>query len=153
MWALMLFGVALFSGTCCVFNPVLKGIRRMGLLTAYGVAALMFVFVPWKVALATWTVFAAFGGAFTFVYELWARMRYGAFGRAPRPLVALQGFVLWPAMIPEVIEGILVDVGVLQPGGGTHGVRNTAEMRVPPGARQDSPTDPAAARPGRGATA
>ncbi len=117
MWGLMLFGVALFTGCCVVFNPVLRGVRTMGLVTAYGIALWMALSLPWDVALATWCVFAAAGGVVAFAYELWARRHYAGTGRPRRPLVLVQGFLLWPAMIPDAVEGILVDVGVLPPGG------------------------------------
>jgi hypothetical protein len=115
MWALMLLGVALFTGCMLVFNPVLKSVRVMGIATAYGVALWMAVTLPWKVALATWCVFAAFGGAVALGYEVWARWRYRGTGRAERPLILLQGFILWPTMVPEAVEGVLVDAGVLEP--------------------------------------
>ncbi len=115
MWALMLLGVALFTGCCLVFNPVLKSIRVIGIGTAYAIAAWMAITLPWRVALATWCLFAAFGGAVALAYELWARWRYRGNGRKPRPLILLQGFVLWPTMVPEAVEGVLIDAGVLDP--------------------------------------
>jgi hypothetical protein len=48
-------------------------------------------------------------------YELWARRRYAGTGRAPRPLILLQGFILWPALLPGAIEGMVVDAGLLPP--------------------------------------
>ncbi|HRQ77359.1 MAG TPA: hypothetical protein PLY94_02085 [Gemmatimonadaceae bacterium] len=115
MWALMLLGVALFTGCCLVFNPVLKSVRVMGIATAYAIGAWMALTLPWRVALATWCLFAAFGGAVALAYELWARWRYRGSGRKPRPLVLLQGFILWPTMVPEAVEGVLIDAGVLEP--------------------------------------
>lgn len=118
LWGLMLLGVALWTTCCLVFNPVLKSIKVMGIVVAYGVGLWMAITLPWLTALVTWCLFAAFGGVFAFAYELWARHRYAAQGRAPRPLILVQGFVLWPVMIPDAIEGMLVDAGVLQPSGG-----------------------------------
>ncbi|MBA3853658.1 MAG: hypothetical protein C0503_04530 [Gemmatimonas sp.] len=115
LWALMLLGVALFTGCCLVFNPVLKSVRIMGIATAYAIGAWMFVTLEWRVALATWCIFAAFGGGVAFAYELWARWRYRGTNRTPRPLILLQGFILWPTMVPEAVEGVLVDAGVLEP--------------------------------------
>lgn len=115
MWALMLLGVALFTGCCLVFNPVLKSVRVMGIATAYAIGAWMALTLPWRVALVTWCLFAAFGGAVALAYELWARWRYRGSGRKPRPLILLQGFILWPTMVPEAIEGVLIDAGVLDP--------------------------------------
>lgn len=113
LWGLMLFGVALWTSCCLVFNPVLRSIRIMGIVVSYGVGAWMAITLPWRVALVTWCLFAAAGGLVSLAYELWARHRYGASGRVPRPLVLLEGFVLWPTMIPDAIEGVLVDAGVL----------------------------------------
>ncbi len=118
LWALMLLGVALWTGCCLVFNPVLKAVRIMGIAVAYGVGLWMLITLDWKVAVVTWCLFAAFGGMVSFAYELWARYRYAAKGRAPRPLVMLQGFILWPTMVPDAVEGVLVDAGVLEHGGG-----------------------------------
>jgi hypothetical protein len=118
LWALMLLGVALWTGCCLVFNPVLKAVRIMGIAVAYGVGLWMLITLDWKVAVVTWCLFAAFGGMVSFAYELWARHRYAAKGRAPRPLVMLQGFILWPTMVPDAVEGMLVDAGVLDPSGG-----------------------------------
>lgn len=118
LWALMLLGVALWTGCCLVFNPVLKAVRIMGIVVAYGVGLWMLITLEWKVALVTWCIFAAFGGVVSFAYELWARHHYKGKGRSPRPLVLLQGFVLWPTMVPDAVEGALVDAGVLEHGGG-----------------------------------
>ena len=54
-------------------------------------------------------------GITVFAYELWARHRYAGTGRKPRPLILLQGFVLWPSMLPEAIEGMVIDAGILPP--------------------------------------
>ncbi len=122
LWAFMLLGVALWTGCCLVFNPVLTSVRVMGIGAAYAILAWMLWTLPWEVAVATWCLFAAFGGAVALAHELWARWRHAGTGRAPRPLILLRGFVLWPAMLPEVVERILVDAGVLAPSGrGTGG--------------------------------
>ncbi len=121
LWALMLFGVALWTTCCLVFNPVLRSIRVMGIVVAYGVGGWMAITLPWMVAVVTWCLFAAFGGVVSFAYELWARHHYAGKGRAPRPLVLLEGFVLWPTMVPDAIEGMLVDAGVLPHSGRTAG--------------------------------
>ncbi|MCX5768376.1 MAG: hypothetical protein NTZ43_14250 [Gemmatimonadetes bacterium] len=117
MWTLMLFGVALFTGCCIVFNPAIRGIRTMGILSSYAVGIWMLIVLPAKIAIGTWCVFASAGGVIAFAYELWARRRYAAAGRKPRPLILLQGFILWPGMIPDAIEGVLVDTGILEPSG------------------------------------
>jgi hypothetical protein len=89
--------------------------RIVGLITSYAVGGLMVIALPWRVAVVTWCVFAAAGGGVVFAYELWARHRYSGTGRAPRPLILLQGFLLWPAMLPDAVEGMVVDAGILPP--------------------------------------
>jgi hypothetical protein len=113
MWALMLLGIALWCGGCAVMNPALRAMRTMGLVSAYAVGAWMLYALPLRVALTTWTVFAAGGGALILLYELWARYKFSGTGRKPRPLILLQGFILWPALLPDAVEGMLVDLGVL----------------------------------------
>lgn len=121
LWGLMLFGVALWTTCCLVFNPVLRSIGIMGIVTAYAIGGWMAITLPWLVALSTWCVFAAFGGAISLGYELWARHHYAGTGRKARPLILVQGFVLWPTMIPQALEGMLVDAGLLSPSGGVSG--------------------------------
>ncbi len=115
MWALMLFGIALFTGCLLVLHPVLREVRLMGMVTAYGFGLWMFLVLEWRVAVVTWCVFAAFGGVVAFLYELWARYHYRGRDRRARPLVLLRGLLLWPTMVPEAIEGMLIDAGVLEP--------------------------------------
>lgn len=116
MWALVLLGVTLWTTCCVLMNPGLRGVRWVGIASSYVVGAWMAVDVAWLEAVVTWTVFASLGGALALAYELWARRRYRGTGRPNRPLVLLHGLVLWPALIPDVLEGVLVDAGVLQAG-------------------------------------
>lgn len=117
MWAFMLFGITVFCGALVVVNRAMRSMRTMCLLTCYAVGVWMAITLEWKVALVTWCVFAAFGGGVVFAYELWARYRYAGTGRTPRPLILLQGFVLWPALLPEAIEDMVIDTGILPPHG------------------------------------
>jgi len=115
LWGLMLLGVGLFTTCVLVFNPVLHSMRVMGIGAAYALGIWMLIVLPLRDALTTWFVFAMFGGVVAFAYELWARRRFAGTGRVARPLILLRGFVLWPTMIPEAIEGMLIDLGVLTP--------------------------------------
>lgn len=112
-FAMLLLGVALWTGCLLVFNPVLRSIRITGIVSAYAVMGWMLLALPWRVAVVTWCLFAAFGGVVALAYELWARRRYAGTGRADRPLVLLQGFLLWPSMIPAAVEGAMIDAGIL----------------------------------------
>lgn len=113
MWGMMLFGITLFLSCFIVCNRAMSGMRTVGLITSYATGAWMAFVLPWKVALVTWCVIAAACGSVVLAYELWARRRYPA--RKPRPLILLQGFVLFPALLPEALEGMVVDLGLLPP--------------------------------------
>lgn len=114
MWAIVLFGVLLWTTACVALNAALrKGMGIMGLALSYGVLAWMLFDLPLREALVTWSVFAALGGALTVLYELWARRKWAGTGRTPRPLVQLGGFFMWPAMVPDAVGLMLNDLGVI----------------------------------------
>ncbi len=117
MWAMMLFGITLFLGCFIVTNRAMRGMRILGLVTSYAIGVWMFIALPWRVAAATWSVIAIACGLVVFAYELWARHRYSRTGRAPRPLILLQGFLLFPALLPDAMEAMVVDAGLLPPSG------------------------------------
>jgi hypothetical protein len=127
MWAMMLFGTTLFLGCFIVSNRAMRGMRTMGLVTSYAIGLWMALTLPWKVAAATWCVIAAACGSVVLAYELWARYRYAGTGRRARPLILLQGFLLFPALLPDAMEGMCVDLGLLPPSP----VEREAEPRAP----------------------
>jgi len=62
MWAIVLFGVLLWTTACVVLNAALRrGMGLMGLALSYAVLVWMLIDLPWLDALVTWSVFAAFG--------------------------------------------------------------------------------------------
>lgn len=114
MWAIVLFGVLLWTTACVALNAALRrGMGIMGLVLSYGVLVWMLVDLPLREALVTWGVFAALGGALTVFYELWARRKYAGTGRAARPLVRIGGVFLWPAMVPDAVGLMLNDLGII----------------------------------------
>ena len=114
MWAIALFGILLWTTVCVGLNAALRrGMGSMGMLLSYAVLAWMLYDLPWRDAFTTWAVFAAAGGCVVFAYELWARRRYAGTPRKPRPLVRLEGVVLWPAMVPDAFGLVLNDLGIL----------------------------------------
>ncbi len=94
MWAIVLFGILLWTTACVTLNAALRrGMRIMGLVLSYGVLAWMVVALPWREVVVTWGIFAAVGGALSVVYELWARRRYAGTGRRSRRLIRPEGLV------------------------------------------------------------
>lgn len=114
MWAIVLFGVLLWTTACVALNAALRrGMGIMGMVLSYGVLVWMLIDVPWREALATWFVFAVAGGLLTILYESWARRRYAGTGRTPRAFVRPIGILLWPAMIPDAVGLMLNDAGII----------------------------------------
>lgn len=114
MWAIVLFGVLLWTTACVALNAALRrGMRVLGLALSYAILMWMIVDLPWRQVVATWSVFAVAGGALSLVYELWARRRYRDVGRKPRPFFHPQGLLLWPAMIPDAVGLMFNDAGIL----------------------------------------
>lgn len=114
MWAIVLFGILLWTTASMVLNAALRrGMGWLGLLLSYAVLVWMLIDLPWREAAVTWGVFAALGAALTVPHELWARRRYAGTGRTPRPLIRVEGVLLWPSMIPDSIGLMLNSAGIL----------------------------------------
>jgi hypothetical protein len=114
MWAIVLFGILLWTTVSVLLNAALRrGMGMLGLVLSYAVLVWMLVELPWREALFTWGIFAVFGGVLTIAYELWARRRYQDTGRRPRRLVRVEGVVLWPSLVPDAVGQMLNDAGIL----------------------------------------
>lgn len=114
MWAIVLFGILLWTTVSVVLNAALRrGMGTMGMLLSYAVLAWMLYALPLRDAITTWMFFALQGGLVMFVYELWARRRFAGRGRASHPLIRLDGILRWPAMMPDAFGLVLNDLGIL----------------------------------------
>jgi len=114
MWAIVLFGVLLWTTAFVALNAALRrGMRVLALGLSYAILVWMIVDLPWREVVATRSVFAVAGGMLSLLYELWARRRYRAIGRTPRPLFHPQGLLLWPAMVPDAVGLMFNDAGIL----------------------------------------
>lgn len=114
MWAIVLFGILLWTTVSVALNAALRrGMGTMGMLLSYAVLAWMLVDLPLRDALTTWALFAMLGGCVVFLYELWARRRYAGQQRTPRPLIRLDGILRWPALVPDAFGLVLNDLGIL----------------------------------------
>lgn len=114
MWAIVLFGVLLWTTATVALNAALRrGMRIMGLGLSYGVLVWMIIDLPWREAAATWALFALLGGVLTVLYELWARRKYAGTDRKPRPIVHIAGVLMWPALVPDAVGLMLNDAGII----------------------------------------
>lgn len=114
MWAIVLFGILLWTTACVLLNAALRrGMGIMGMVLSYSTLVWMLIDLPFKEAVVTWSIFAAFGGLLTVVYELWARRKYAGTDRRARRLVRIEGAFLWPAMIPDAVGLMLNDAGII----------------------------------------
>lgn len=137
MWAIVLFGVLLWTTVSVVLNAALRrGMGTMGMVLSYLVLAWMLYDLPLRDAITTWLFFALQGGVVMFVYELWARRHFAGTDRRPRSLFRLDGLVRWPAMMPDAFGLVLNDLGILgaDDRSETHEedtIRITAEQALP----------------------
>ena len=114
MWAIVLFGVLLWTTAVVVLNAAFRrGMGLMGLGLSYAVLVWMLIDLQWIDAIVTWSVFAALGGLLTTIYELWARRRYAGTGRKNRRIIRLEGLFLWPSMVPDAVGLMLNDAGII----------------------------------------
>lgn len=114
MWAIVLFGVLLWSTVSVVLNAALRrGMGTMSMVLCYFVFAWMLYDLPLRDAITTWLFFALQGGIVMCLYELWARRHFAGSGRTPRSFIRLDGLVRWPMMMPDAFGMVLNDLGIL----------------------------------------
>ena len=96
-------------------KPSIRGYRNLGLLACYILLVIYLFVIGWRSALFTWFVFGVFGGI---LYTLWEVIQYLKTKEDEKPGVSLShvifGQFAWPVLIPEAIEYILSEIGVLK---------------------------------------
>jgi hypothetical protein len=114
MWAIVLFGVLLWTTVSVVLNAALRrGMGTMAMVLSYSVLVWMLIDLPLRDAVTTWMFFALQGGIVMFIYELWARRHFAGTGRKPHGLIRLDGIWRWPSMMPDAFGLVLNDLGIL----------------------------------------
>ena len=101
-------------------TPGVRGWRNLGLLACYILGIGMAVVAPWRAAVGTWVLFGVVSGALYFAYEAFGYFKHRSEDSGkPRVATIANGLLLWPIMLPEVIEYSLADAGVLKSAGPT----------------------------------
>lgn len=116
-WLLMLAAAAAWSIFFSMFSkPRIRSWRNLGLLACFVLGAIMAFRLPFLSALVTWSVAGVFSGLVYFGYELWTYVRAPDKSTASRPglRTILHGLAIWPIMLPEAIEYLLADLGILR---------------------------------------
>ncbi|MEK7953693.1 hypothetical protein [Luteolibacter soli] len=93
----------------------IRGNRNFGLLACYIIFIVMLFRRPFAETFATWAVFGFAGGLCYLGYEVISRLRTSPGEEKPGvSLVTLfYGLLAWPVMIPEAIEYLAADFGLL----------------------------------------
>lgn len=110
-------------------QPV-RGLRNLGILACYLLAVVMLVRLRFVAALVTWCVFGVAAGVIYSFYQLVSYAR----DQSPDKQLGLSfshfihGPLAWPIMIPEAIEYLLADLGVLR----AHTTTPPAKTDAPP---------------------
>ena len=94
----------------------IRGFRNFGILACYILLVVMLFRVHFTAALLTWCVLGVGGGLVYIAYELLARARTSKTDKKPKVSFAhvITGNLMWPIMVPEAVEYILADLGVLK---------------------------------------
>lgn len=120
-WLCVLAVSAGWSSFFSLFQrPHIRAWRNLGLLAGFVLGASMLVALPWREALATWTVAALCGGVLYVIYEVVAYVRLPEKTPGDRPGFGplFHALLLWPVMLPEALEYLLAELGVLKPAPG-----------------------------------
>jgi hypothetical protein len=116
-WLTILAAAAAWTIFFSMFNrPRIRGLRNIGLLACYVLGVVMLFRLPWLSALVTWGIAGLVSGVLYFGYELLAYVT--APDRTtiapPNPITVVHGLALWPIMLPEAIEYVLAELGILK---------------------------------------
>jgi hypothetical protein len=94
----------------------IRAFRNVGILACYVLLIVMPFRLPFVTFLATWCAFGVVGGFFYSVYELVTRARASEADKDSQtfiPRLFVDALLMWPIMIPEAIEYLFAELGVL----------------------------------------
>ena len=94
----------------------IRGYRNLGILACCILLIVMLFRVQFTSAVATWCVLGVSGGLVYIAYELLARIRASQSEQKPKVSFGhvIYGNLMWPVMVPEAVEYILAELGILK---------------------------------------
>ncbi len=97
-------------------TPGIRGYRNLGILACYILLIVMLFRVPFTSALVTWCILGVGGGLVYIAYELLVRARASQSEKKPKVSFGhvIFGNLMWPVMVPEAVEYILAELGLLK---------------------------------------
>lgn len=116
-WLFMFAAAAAWTIFFSMFNtPGVRGWRNLGWLACFILGVAMVFVLPWRIALATWATAGIFSGLVYFSYELfvYAKAKDKTKVSKPNPVTVVHGLAMWPIMLPEAIEYLLAEFGILK---------------------------------------
>ena len=114
-WLAILGAAAAWTIFFSCFNaPGIRGWRNLGWLACYVAGVVMFFFLPWRAALGTWALIGIASGLVYFGHELLGYLRSREADARPNPRTIANGLLFWPIKLPEAVEYLLADLGVLK---------------------------------------
>lgn len=135
-WLVILGGAAAWTIFFSMFNALgVRGWRNLGWLACFVLGGVMLFVLPWRAALGTWAVAGIFSGLVYFGYEtfIYAKAPNKAEVSKPNPVTVIHGLAMWPIMLPEAIEYLRAEFGVLK------APEVPSQARAQPGAQADGP--------------
>jgi len=97
-------------------NPAVRGFRNFGIIGCYLSLAIGLFALGWRRMVPAWCLVGLVSGAAYFIYEAVSYHREKDPEARPSLATFLHGLIVWPIMLPEVIENSLAELGVLKAG-------------------------------------
>jgi len=116
-WLLILACASVWTIFFSMFSTArVRGWRNLGWLACFILGVVMLFVLPWLSALVTWAVAGIFSGFVYFGYEAFVYLRAKDKTKTakPNPVSIVHGLLMWPIMLPEAIEYLLAELGVLK---------------------------------------
>jgi cyanate permease len=97
-------------------KPGIRRFRNLGILASYVLPLIFLVVAGWRLTLVTWALFGVAGGVIYIIWEIIQRSRNATSEHKSEvsPSHLVFGLVAWPIMVPEAVEYMLAEFGMLR---------------------------------------